>query len=142
MEKTVNQRVKEVMEAKGWDETTLGNSVGKHRTTINRIINGETNPPRSTVHLIAHALESTYAYLQFGNGPMWMKDLKQKEVIKSPELSLLERALNKLEEQLAQKDEIINKLMTMLVKGEPAENFLLALNGTGTHKKVALRKAA
>lgn len=140
MKENVNQRIKAVMDHQSWDDQRLADAVGKHRTTIGRIINGLTVPPKSTVHLIANALGSSYAYLQFGNGPMIVDEIKDKN--KVSELSLLQRALNKLEQQLDKKDEIIDKLITQMSGGKPSNSFLQALNATGVRKRTSLRVAA
>jgi transcriptional regulator with XRE-family HTH domain len=130
MEKTVSQRIKAAMDHFQWDDQRLADAIGKHRTTVTRIVNEQTNPTKSTVHLIANALKVNFAYLQLGKGPMIVEDK-----VNDSETSLLERALSKLEQQLDKKDEVIQTLSNLLMNmGGPGPNgnFLRLINEEST----------
>jgi len=135
MKTSIGKRISDMLISKNRDEQWLADAIGKHRTTVSRIINGETQPNKSTIHLLANALESNYSYIAFGIG----------EVKKTTEDPVKEIAFDPARDTLylELKGEILfyRDLIKQMAGGKPV-NFLQALNLTGPLKKGSLGAAA
>lgn len=113
MENTVSERLSGLLKTSGMSENDLAKAAGVEYTTVHRIVTGETeNPRKNSLIPLAKALNVSVEYLYSGKGAQ------------ESELSLLKRALNKLEEQLDRKDAMIEKLMNQVFP-KPVEDTAL-----------------
>lgn len=62
----INDRIIELMNDRNIDEVALANLTGKDKSTFYRITKKETVPTKTTIEIIAKALESDYYYLLTG----------------------------------------------------------------------------
>ncbi|MGM0703860.1 MAG: LexA family protein [Pseudomonadota bacterium] len=67
-QQTVKERLKTLMEGKGWSENELARRSGVPQPTIHRILTGESKSPRAgNLQKLADALESSSSYLSYGD---------------------------------------------------------------------------
>lgn len=81
MESTVNKRIVAMLKTLNLDELEVAKRIGKHPSTLYRIVNGENVPSRTTVKLIADAIGVNYDYLMTGKGESLMQKNAKTEVI-------------------------------------------------------------
>lgn len=134
MEETIGKRIQSLLIQKSLSQQELADKVNKHQSTIFRIINGDTAPNKSTVHLIANALNSSFSYLQHGIGPAQI----QKETVEMHKFDPATDTLyNELKDQISFLREMIRDM-----KPKSTANFPIPLNQTGPRKNGRLRDAA
>lgn len=70
MEKTINERIKEVRELKGMSQEALGKELGIGRSAISRIESGKNALTESNLRLLCDCLGVNRKWLLTGDGPM------------------------------------------------------------------------
>lgn len=115
----------------GIGQTEFCKKTGVSAETYQKIKNNE--PIRtSTVRKLCMTAGISFEWVMTGKGKM------VEPVATSIDVSLFERAMTKLEEQLAKKDEVIQTLSTLLLKGSPgAANFLKVISKSERLKAAA-----
>lgn len=105
MENSVNSRVVALLKTLNLDENELARRIGKHPSTIYRIVNNESEPTKTTIKLIADELNVSYDYLLTGKGT------SQKEAF-----TWREEAYESIKKQLEYLQNQNNLLLTSLLR--------------------------
>lgn len=124
MKSTVKSRLEDLLKSSNLSEYELAKRSGIEYTTVHRILTGDTaSPSKNTLAPIARTLNVSLEFLHRG-------------IQTETELSLLQRALAKLEEQIDKKDAMIERLMNKLM-GPDSNSFRRTRNGTAQELKAA-----
>lgn len=136
--KNVNERIDEMLMERGITKHELAAKIGKHVTTIDRILSGATTPSYGTTKVIAEALEVPIDYLIKGIGP---KESEKKEDNNNP---WKEEAYLEVKSKNALLEKELERLWQMIqhLTGGAKPNFRKALNLTDFVNPKALRVQA
>lgn len=132
MKTTVNTRIVDVLKSSGIDELELASRIGKHPSTVYRIINGENEPSRTTVKLISEALHVNYDWLLTGIGDKKIIKIESENPWKDALVSQVKEENTRLEKEC----ERLWKMIEYYTSGAKP-NFLKAL-GKASAKVIPL----